>query len=55
VSAAEHGAFGLRKSNTASLAFEHLAALGIKALLDDVARVSLSALRTIWIQTYLVF
>lgn len=55
VSVVEYRAFGLWESHTAGLAFEHLVALGIKAFLDDVARVSLSVVRTIRIQTYLVF
>ena len=49
VSVVEHRAFGIRESYTAGLAFEHLVALGIKTFLDDVACVSLSAVRAIWI------
>jgi len=55
VSVVEYRAFGLRKSHTAGLALEHLVAPGIEAFFDDGARVSLSVVRTIWIQTYLVF
>ena len=55
VSVVEYRAFRLGKSHTAGLAFEHLVALGIKAFLDDGARVSLSVVRAIRIQTYLVF
>ena len=49
VSVVEYRAFCLRESHTAGLAFEHLVALGIKAFLDDVARVSLSVVWTIGI------
>jgi len=49
VSVVEYRAFGLRKSYTAGLAFEHLVALGIKTLLDDVAGVSPSVVQTIGI------
>jgi len=55
VSVVEYRAFGLRESHPAGLAFEHLVALGIEAFFDDGARVSLSVVRTIRIQTYLVF
>ena len=54
VSVVEYRAFGLRKSHTASLAFEHLVAFGVESLLNDVSGVLLSVVRTVRIQTYLV-
>lgn len=54
VSVVEYRAFSLRESHTAGLAFEHLIALGIETFLDDGASISLSVVRAIRIQTYLI-
>ena len=54
VSVVEYRAFGLRKSYTASLAFEHLVAFGVEPFLNDVSGVLLPVVWTVRIQTYLI-